>query len=342
MTADHVGMQVPALEHLLQRSHIARLRHDEHPLLRLTEHHLVRGHSRLATRGAGHVDLDAATAAMGQFSGAAAEPGRAEVLHGDDARIAGKLEAGLHEALLEKWIADLDRGAARRAARIEHHRREARAVDPVATGVGANEQHEVAGSARLRADHPALLDDADAHRVDEAVRPVRLVEIQLAADSRNADAVAVTTDARDDAVEKMALMRLVERAEAKRIEQRDRSRAHREDVAQDAADARRRALVRLDRARMVVRLDLEDARKPVADVDSARVLARTLQHARPRGGQRPEQRLARLVAAVLAPQRADDAELEAIRLAPERLARCSYSVRVSATSASSASLGAAS
>ena len=38
----------------------------------------------------------------------------------------------------------------------------------------------------------------------------------------------------------------------------------------------------------------------------------------PLRGKRAEQRLARLVAAVLAPQRADDAELEAIRFAPER------------------------
>ena len=48
------------------------------------------------------------------------------------------------------------------------------------------------------------------------------------------------------------------------------------------------------------------------------VLTRTLQHARTLGGQRAEQRLARLVAAVLAPERSDDPELEPIRLTPER------------------------
>ena len=153
-------------------------------------------------------------------------------------------------------------------------------MNAVATGVGADEQHEVAGPARLGADHLALLNDADAHRVDEAVRPIRLVEVQLAADSRHADAVAVATNARDHAVEEMALMRLVERSEAQRVEQRDRPRAHREDVAQDAADTGCSALVRLDGARMIVRLDLEDARQPVADVDRARVLARALQHER--------------------------------------------------------------
>ena len=255
---------------------------------------------------------------MRELRGAAAQPGRAEILHRDHARIAGELEARLHEALLEKRVAHLHRGAARCAARVEHDRREARAVDAVAAGVGADEEHEVAGTARGRARQPALLDDADAHRVDETVGPVRLVEVQLAADGRHTDAVAVSADAGHDSVEQVALMRLVERTEAQRIEERDRSRAHREDVAQDAADAGRSALVRLDRARMIVRLDLEHARQAVADVHRAGVLARSLEHPRTLGWQRPEERLARLVAAVLAPERADDAELQAIRFAPER------------------------
>ena len=74
--------------------------------------------------------------------------------------------------------------------------------------------------------------------------------------------------------------RLLDRTEAQRVEQGDRPRAHREDVADDAADAGRRALVRLDERRMVVRLDLEHRREAVADVDGAGVLAGPLQHAR--------------------------------------------------------------
>ena len=79
-----------------------------------------------------------------------------------------------------------------------------------------------------------------------------------------------------------ARARVVDAAEAQRVEDGDRARAHGEDVAQDAADAGRRALERLDERRMVVALDLEDHREPVADVDRAGVLARALQHARAR------------------------------------------------------------
>ena len=71
----------------------------------------------------------------------------------------------------------------------------------------------------------------------------------------------------------------VGRAEAQPVEQRDRPGAHRDDVAEDPADAGRRALERLDRGRVVVRLDLERDRDPVAEVDHAGVLAGALQHA---------------------------------------------------------------
>src|SRR5436190_1347340 len=75
--------------------------------------------------------------------------------------------------------------------------------------------------------------------------------------------------------------RRVQLAETQRVEAGDGARANGEDVAQNAAHARRRALVRLDERRMVVRLHLERRHPAVADVDDAGVLARPLHHARP-------------------------------------------------------------
>ena len=106
-------------------------------------------------------------------------------------------------------------------------------------------------------------------------------------------------------------------AEAQRVEQRDRPRAHREDVAQDAADAGGRALVGLDERRVVVGLDLEDRGQAVADVHRARVLAGPLQHARPLRGQRLQVDARALVAAVLGPHHREHAELGQVRLAAE-------------------------
>ena len=113
---------------------------------------------------------------------------------------------------------------------------------------------------------------------------------------------------------------VVGRAEAEPVEQRDRPRAHRDDVAEDPADAGRRALERLDRGRVVVGLDLERDRLAVAEVEHARVLARPLQHALARRRQPLQEQRRVLVAAVLRPEEREDGELEVVRVAPEQLA----------------------
>src|SRR4029453_4510 len=120
-----------------------------------------------------------------------------------------------------------------------------------------------------------------------------------AADRRAAEAVAVPADARHDAVHELARLGIVELAEPERIENRDRARAHREDVTEDSADARGRALERLDERRMIVALDLEDHGPAVADVDRAGVLAGPLQHVRAALRQAGEKDARVLVGAVL-------------------------------------------
>src|SRR5207245_828054 len=80
-----------------------------------------------------------------------------------------------------------------------------------------------------------------------------------------------------------------------------RARAHREDIAQDAAHAVRRALVRLDRGGMVVAFDLEDAEQSTAEIDRARVLARAEGDRAAFRRERAQELLRMLVGAVLAP-----------------------------------------
>ena len=104
-----------------------------------------------------------------------------------------------------------------------------------------------------------------------------------------------------------------------RVEAGDRPRAHGEDVAQDAADPGRRALIGLDVARVVVALHLEHDGEPVADVDHAGILARALDHPRRLGRQAAQMHLGGLVRAVLVPHRREDAELGDGRLAADQL-----------------------
>jgi hypothetical protein len=104
-------------------------------------------------------------------------------------------------------------------------------------------------------------------------------------------------------------------AEAEPIEEGDRARAHRDDVAKDPADSRRGALEGLDRRRVIVALHLERDREPVAEIEDAGVLAGPLQDALAPARQPPEEERGVLVAAVLRPEKGEDDELEVVRLA---------------------------
>ena len=76
-------------------------------------------------------------------------------------------------------------------------------ADPVAAGRRAEQDDEVARARRRGQRQPALLHQADGHDVDERVALVGRVEHELAADRRDADAVAVPADAADDAVDEV-------------------------------------------------------------------------------------------------------------------------------------------
>ena len=114
---------------------------------------------------------------------------------------------------------------------------------------------------------------AHRERVDQRVRLIDAVEDRLAADVRKAEAVAVEADAAGHAVHDAGGVGVVDRPEAQGVHDRDRARAHRDDVADDAADAGGRALEGLDEGGVVVRLGLEGDGPALADVDDARVLA---------------------------------------------------------------------
>ena len=151
-------------------------------------------------------------------------------------------------------------------------------ADAVAAGLRAEQHDDVADAAGGRQLDALLRHHAEAQRVDERVALVGRVEDDLAADVGQAQAVPVAADAGDDAGQHAGGVGVVGVAEAQRVHDEHRTRAHREDVAHDAADAGRRALVGLDVARVVVRLDLEGDGQALADVDDAGVLAHADEH----------------------------------------------------------------
>ena len=201
---------------------------------------------------------------------------------------------------------------------VEPCRREhARATDPVPPGRGAEQDCEVPDSFSAREHEPVHREHTQTQHVHQRVASVAVVEDELAAHRRDADRVAVAADAADDTFEQVPRARIVEWPEPEWVHERDRPRPHREDVADDPADARRRALVRLDGRWMVVTLDAHRDREAVAHVDHARALTRADEHPRRLGGKASEVRPGRLVRAVLGPHHRVHRELEVGRLAFE-------------------------
>src|SRR5262249_57784247 len=130
------------------------------------------------------------------------------------------------------------------------------AMEAVAAGFGAEIDDRHADARSGGVENLVAARDPHRHRIDEAVAVVAGVKTNAAAHRRYTEGIAVAADAGDHAGEQMSGLRVGRRAEGERIETGNRPRAHGEDVAQNAADAGGRALIRLDVARMVVALHL--------------------------------------------------------------------------------------
>ena len=278
--ADDGEVEAPLLEDALRHrfGFGAGLQDDEHALLALREHHLVGRHAGFALGHVVEVERDADAALVGHLARGGREAGGAHVLDGDDDVLLHQLEAGLDEQLFGERVADLHGRALLVGFVVELGRRHGGAVDAVAAGLGADVDDRQADALGGRVEDLVGAGEADAHGVDEDVVVVALVEVGLPADRRHADAIAVAADAGDDAVDEVARLGVVGRAEAQRVEVGDGARAHGEHVAHDAADAGGGALVGLDVARVVVALHLEDDAVAVAEVDDAGILAGALDH----------------------------------------------------------------
>lgn len=245
-----------------------------HPLLRLRHQDLLGRERGIAQQHRVELDEHAAVAVGGQLGGGAGDAGGAEVLDALDQVVAEQLEAALDEHLLGERVADLHGRTLGRAAVGEAVGGEdRRAADAVAAGARPEEHDLVADAAGIGEVQVLVAEDADRERVDERVALVDGVEVRLAADVGQAEAVRVEGDAGDHAVHDAGGVGVVDVAEAQGVHHGDGAGAHRDDVADDAADAGRRALERLDVARVVVALDLEGDGPALADVDDSGVLA---------------------------------------------------------------------
>ncbi|OIQ72383.1 hypothetical protein GALL_459930 [mine drainage metagenome] len=316
--ADGGGVQAPFLEDPLAVFLAAGLQDRQHALLAFRQHHLVGAHAGFARRDAIEIEIDAEIALGAHLDRRAGQTSRAHVLDRDHAIGLHDFEAGFQQQFLGKGIADLHRRGFFGRVVVEFGRCHRGAVNTVAAGLGAeiDDRHVHAGGGRI--EDLVGVGEADRHRIDEDVAVITGVETHLPADSGNAERIAVTADAGDDARDEMARPGMFRRAKGERIETGDRARTHCENSAQDAADARGRPLIGFDVARMVVALHLEHHGLAVADVDDARVLARPLDHPRRLRRQAAQMDARGLVGTMLVPHRRENPEFRESRHPPDQ------------------------
>ncbi len=271
--ADDGGKHLPLGAHGEERVDPVRLDDRAHPLLRLGGEDLFRAHRRLTQRNLVQIDVHAALAGARELRRRARQPGAAQVLHANH-QIGGEdLQAALDEHLLRERIADLDAGPLGVALVEGRAGENGHAADAVPPRLGPEQNHPVADPGSPGELDPVGAQDADAQRIDKRIADIRPIEVDLTADVRQAEAVSVPADAGHHARQHPGRVPRVGRPEPQRIHDRDRAGAHGQNVADDAADAGGRTLVRLDIGGMVMRFDLEGDRPSVADIDHAGVLA---------------------------------------------------------------------
>ena len=301
--ADHGALELPTGAERLDVGQAARLDARKHALLRLGDHDLEGLHVVLAQRHLGEIESHADRTTRCHLRRGRGEPGGAEILQTNEDVVAHQFERGFDQALAHVRVADLDRRALLVATRIDVLRGEhGCSTNAIPPGTCAKQHDEVADTSRGRALEIGGLEDADTHRIDEARLLVTSVETHFATDVSDANAIAVVTDTAHGSVQEAPRTLGCWIAKAERVENRDRTGTHRENIAQNAADTGCGALKWLNCRRVVVALDLEGHAEAVADVDDARVFAGTLQNGRSGRWKTTQNRLRMLVAAVLAPK----------------------------------------
>ena len=108
------------------------------------------------------------------------------------------------------------------------------------------------------------------------------------------------------------------RAKTQSVHHCDRTCAHGENVAHDAADTGRGALKRLNERWVVVALHLEHHRIPFADINHAGVFARPLNHSGSCDRQPAQMRPRGFVRAVFAPHYGEDSQFYEIGIAAKQ------------------------
>ena len=251
--ADHRGLHIPLRTDLHEPFDVVRLADRHHAFLGLAHQDLFGAHRVVAQRHQIELTVHAAVAGRSQLAGRTRDTRGTEVLQcRDDAR-GEQFEGAFDEQLLHEGVAHLHGRTLRRLGIVEGLRgQDRRAANTIGAGRRSVEDDLVANPGRLGELQVLMPHDAHAQRVDQRIVRIGGVEVDLAADIGQSKTVAVAADAGNDSGQHTGGVGGFQRAEPQSVHDCDRSGAHRQDVADDAAHTGGRPLVGLDERRMVV------------------------------------------------------------------------------------------
>ena len=143
----------------------------------------------------GHAEL----AARPHLAGGAGQPGRAHILNAQDSAGLHDFQAGFEQKFFEERVAHLDVRAFLFGAFGELLAGHGGAVDAVSAGLGPDVEDRVADAFGLGIEDLVRADEAKRKGIDQRVAGVARLKARLAAKVGDAEAVAVSTYAVDDA-----------------------------------------------------------------------------------------------------------------------------------------------
>ncbi len=193
-------IQAPLLKYAEYLVFAPFLRDQQHALLRLAQHDLVRSHARFALRNAIQFNLNAGAAARAHFARGACEAGRAHILNSDNgARLHG-FKASLEQQLFKERIPHLHIGPLGLRSLTELFARHGCAVDTVASGLGAHINDRITLARGTRVKNLIAPHQPKRESIHQRIAGVAGLKFDFATKVRNAKTVPIRCDTADHAL----------------------------------------------------------------------------------------------------------------------------------------------
>src|SRR5215510_1055661 len=132
-------------------------------------------------------------------------------------------------------------------------------MNTVTSGLGADVEDRIPDAGSFAEKDLVLSHQAQGESIHQRVERISVVERDLAADGRYAKGISVMRDAGDYSRQERPIScsvpGMIQRAESQTVQRGDRTRPHREYVAEDTADTGSCALKRFDERGVIVRFN---------------------------------------------------------------------------------------